>query len=181
MIVDGFDYGDDWVPAGSGYERDRIVQWWDIDSKSWRPRWPKDSHPDRASNYAAGFSIRQKYRRPMTEAEKQAEKAKEEKVKEERIAIKSLLISEYGNTPSISLSEAVEISGLQCVSDEKERQRKEKEININDWYWSAGRPRKCTHRDGVHVGDGKYTWRSESCHKITDPAFVAMLEAGAKP
>lgn len=113
----------------------------------------------------------------MTEAEKQAEKAKEGKV---IITIREISNASSDKTPSIPLSEAARIAQLPEVVAEVERQRKEREIKVGDWFWASERPRKCTHRDGVHTGDEKYTWRHESCTKITDPAFIALLEKGAK-
>lgn len=178
MIVDGFDYGDGFTKASNIDGYDIRVQFFSH-RNVWVYRWSSPEEAKGSTN--ADLDDQLIYRRPMTDAEKQAEKAKEEKVKEDRVAIKSLLISEYGNTPSISLSEAVEISGMQCVADEKERQRKDREIKAGDWFWAYNRPRLCTGTTENHIYDKTLASEKSHCKKINDKSLLAMLEAGVTP
>ena len=169
MIVDGFDYGDGWTKATAPGP---LVEWLS-ESREWKSR------PGIHLQLFRG----EKYRRPMTDAEKQAEKAKEEKVKGPSIIV-DVFDSPHWPKTEMRLNEAARIAQLPEVMAEVERQRKARTVDRMDWFWYHGTIRRCA---GVSTSGPQLTDNQGStlcvseCHKITDPAFIAMLDAGAKP
>lgn len=174
---DGFDYGDGWTKAICRCPGVQLL----CDDGTWTSNsiMNTEYYGDVFDQKDFDEAVRKgnKYRRPMTEAEKQAEKAKEGKV---IITIREISNASSDKTPSIPLSEAARIAQLPEVVAEVERQRKERMIRLGDWYWSYGRPRKCT-ADGLdHIYDGNHVSGVDHCTKINDPYFIALLEKGAK-
>jgi hypothetical protein len=90
------------------------------------------------------------------------------------------------NKPFIPLSEAARIAQLPEVIAEVERQRKEKEIKVGDWFrGSDGIVDRCQKFRGVCdvdiVGLSGWNWSRAQCTKIPGPPeFIAFLEAGVK-
>lgn len=117
------------------------------------------------------------------------EKAKEEKVEEILIEINNAKIGLVAKARldtnvtkvEIRLSEAVRIAQLPEVIAEVERQRAEKEIKVGDWIQHAkGFYDKCEFVDGAVIFCRWGGYVVKKCTKITDPAFIALLEQGAK-
>ncbi len=169
MIADGFDYGDGFT-LGEPWS---WTQWKSLDG-----RWV-----DKVS----GFGYTKRCRRPMTEAEKQAEKAKDEKVKDQMIRINIPVHYQPGDptcTAHLPVSELARVAQLPEVVAEVERQRKARTVDRMDWFWYHGTIRRCS---GVSTSGPQLTDNQGStlcvseCHKINDPAFIAFLEAGVTP
>lgn len=154
MIIDGFDYGDGFT---SGTE-DNWTDW--FGSGEWFPRMPLN----------LGF-VKGRCRRLMTEAEKQAEKAKEGKVE--------------GKGHQVFRDA---LAKIQAMTDEELERFVQPEVpNIelqnSDWFWYEGSILKCSGRTPYWVQSkvtGKALLGPAFCTKITDPAFIALLEKGAK-
>ena len=71
------------------------------------------------------------------------------------------------------------------VQAEVKRIQKEREIKVGDWFWCDGKGvEKCVdliHRSPFPIKSSRGTYSHDFCTKITDPAFIALLEAGVKP
>jgi len=108
---------------------------------------------------------------------------KEEKKMDKQIPISIKIDGVMIHGPVLALSELARIAQLPEVQAEVKRQEEGKRIGPGDWFQSSsGCVDRCRHNvDFLIVGNSTgYEFASKDCTKITDPAFIAMLEKGAK-
>lgn len=89
-------------------------------------------------------------------------------------------LTEAGNKITDALLLVLEYNDEQI---EKERQKREKEIKVGDWFWFKTQSvHKCIDNDGSSSFpikcNNNASFSGQSCTKISDPAFIVMLEAG---
>lgn len=111
--------------------------------------------------------------------QKEPEKAKEEKVEEETVDCITIVERREGLVKRMTVPEAARIYlENPSVQAEVERQRKEKEIKVGDWFRWRSAYDKCRSlaEHLIHGTAGSYS--TNGCTKIHDLAFIAMLENG---
>lgn len=111
---------------------------------------------------------------------------KGEKKMENLIDIGAVHYADFHGTPAnfrIPIIEATRIAQLPEVIAEVERQRAEKEIKVGDWFWTKSGTPDRAHAIGIEkpevLGQTDKWHKVQDCPKITDPAFIALLERGA--
>ena len=97
------------------------------------------------------------------------------------------------NKAFVTISEAARIAQLPEVQAEVKRIQEEREIKVGDWAFDGESKVffkvKWVSEKYFGIGPGTHNEISivefraerEICTKITDPAFIALLEAGVKP
>lgn len=199
MIIDGFDYGDGWTKAICRVHGVQLLS----DDGTWTSNsiMNTEYYGDVFNQKDFDEAVRKgsKYRRPMTEAEKQAEKAKEEKVEkvyEPFIITVNEYMGESGRPIKLRASEAARIAQLPEVVAEVERQRKEREIKVGDSvfdhrfsrWWVVQRFDGEFYYSSEIEGGGEFCGKRADLVKITMDEYKALegikaraaIEIGAK-